>query len=78
MDRRVASGLCLTVLNGRIIQNVIVWERIDANTGVKILDVLDGKQRLVSLYVFKTGATCMGLAWACSGAKCVKMLDILG
>ncbi len=60
MDRKVASKLCITVLRGRLIQSVIVWERMDAN-GVIVLDVLDGKQRLVSLSVYRSGAACMGL-----------------
>ncbi len=53
-----------TVLNGRIVPAVILHEHKQANGGT-VYDVVDGKQRLVTLYTFWTGAGTNDLSMAC-------------
>ena len=55
MDSKVASRLISTVLCGRIVPGVIVHERFDEDRQACVLDVVDGKQRLTTLYTFKKG-----------------------
>lgn len=55
MNPKVASRLVWTVLAPRLVPAVIVHERYDDKLGRMVLDVLDGKQRLTTLYVFQKG-----------------------
>ena len=55
MDSKVASRLISTVLCGRIVPGVIMHERFDDDRKACVLDVVDGKQRLTTLYTFKRG-----------------------
>jgi len=54
MDRKIASGLITTVLNGLQVLPVVMHE-VRAQDGALVMDVVDGKQRLISLYAFQKG-----------------------
>ena len=60
MDSKVASRLISTVLCGRIVPGVIMHERFDDDRKACVLDVVDGKQRLTTLYTFKRGVVHTG------------------
>eukprot|EP00798_Chlamydomonas_sp_ICE-L_P005129 gene5129-34936_t len=55
MKPQAASGLVVTVLNGMLVQPIIVVEERNTTTGELRKLVLDGKQRLGSLYTFWKG-----------------------